>query len=126
DFWDVYCGNPNPELAAYLGGLRPRYRTALLSNSFDGARHEEEARFRFSEIADRIIYSHEVGVAKPDQRIYGLACERLGCRADEMVFLDDNERNVAAAAAYGIHAICFRDNTQAIADIETLLGTHTV
>ena len=125
DFWDVYCGNPNPELAAYFGSLRPRYQTALLSNSFDGARREEEARLHLSEIADVIIYSHEEGVAKPDQRIYEITCERLSARPEEMVFLDDVERNVAAAIAYGIHAILFRDNAQAIADIQRLLDAHS-
>lgn len=121
DFWDIYCGNPNPELRAYLGSLRPRYKTALLSNSFVGARREEEARFHFSEIADDIIYSHEVGAAKPDRRVYAITCERLSARPDEIVFLDDVEKNVAAAAAYGIHAILFRNNAQAIADIQTCL-----
>lgn len=125
DFWDVYCGNPNPELAAYLGSLRPRYQTALLSNSFDGARREEEARLHLSEIADVIIYSHEVGVAKPDPRIYAIACERLGVRPEEIVFLDDVERNVVAANDYGIHAILFRDNAQAIADIQATLDAHS-
>jgi epoxide hydrolase-like predicted phosphatase len=125
DFWDIYCGNPNPELAAYLGSLRPRYRTALLSNSGDGARREEEQRFHFSEIVEMIIYSHEEGVAKPDQRIYALACERLGVRPEEVVFLDDVERNVAAAAAYGMHAILFHDNAQAIADINACLAAHS-
>jgi epoxide hydrolase-like predicted phosphatase len=125
DFWDIYCGNLNPELAAYLGSLRPRYRTALLSNSGDGARREEEQRFHFSEIVEMIIYSHEEGVAKPDQRIYALACERLGVRPEEVVFLDDVERNVAAAAAYGMYAILFHDNAQAIADINALLAAHS-
>ena len=125
DFWDTYCGNPNPELAAYLGSLRPRYQTALLSNSFDGARREEEARLHLSQIADLILYSHEVGIAKPDPRIYALTCERLGCRPEEIVFLDDAERNVAAAAAYGIHAILFHDNAQAIDAIEVRLTRHS-
>jgi epoxide hydrolase-like predicted phosphatase len=124
EFWDVYCGNPNSELAAYLGNLRPRYRTALLSNSFVGARREEEARFRFSAISDQIIYSHEVGCEKPDQRIYAITCERLGTQPGEIVFLDDVERNVAAAAAYGFHAIHFHDNAQAMADIQACLLVH--
>lgn len=124
DFWDTYCGNPNPELAAYLGSLRPRYKTALLSNSFDGARREEEARLRLSAIADLIVYSHEVGVAKPDPRIYTLTLERLAVQPEEMVFLDDAEPNVAAAAAQGIHAVLFRDNAQAIAAINVLLRDH--
>src|SRR5689334_12887967 len=61
DFWDVYCGRLNVALAAYFAGLRPRYRTALLSNSFVGARREEQQRHRFDEICDLIIYSHEAG-----------------------------------------------------------------
>lgn len=121
DFWDIYCGNPNPELATYLGSLRPRYTTALLSNSFVGARREEENRLRLSEIADLIIYSHEVGVAKPDPRIYRITCERLGCQPEEMVFLDDAEPNIVAARKYGIHTVLFRDNQQTIADIEACL-----
>lgn len=118
DFWDVYCGQPNLELAAFLGGLRPRYKTALLSNSFVGARREEEARFHFSAITDDIIYSHEVGVSKPDQRIYAVTCERLGARPEEIVFLDDVERNIAAASASGFHAVLFQHNAQAIMEIE--------
>lgn len=121
DFWDVYCGDPNPELAAFLGSLRPRYQTALLSNSFVGARREEEARLHLSEIADCILYSHEVGFSKPDQRIYAATCARLGLRPDEIVFLDDVEKNVAAAAAFGFHAVLFHDNAQAIADIRAAL-----
>jgi putative hydrolase of the HAD superfamily len=124
DFWDVYCGTPNPELCAFLSSQRPRYKTALLSNSFVGARREEEARLHLSQFADVIIYSHEVGVAKPDQRIYAITCERLGARPAELVFLDDAEQNVAAAAAYGLHAIRFHDNAQAIADIQACLLAH--
>lgn len=121
DHWDVFCGNPNAELAAYLGSLRPRYKTALLSNSTDGARREEEARYHYSQLVDMILYSQEIGVAKPDQRSYAIACERLGAQPGEVVFLDDVERNVAAATAYGLHAIRFHDNAQAIADIQACL-----
>ncbi len=125
DHWEVFCGTPNVELASYLGSLRPRYKTALLSNSMDGARREEEARYHYSQLVDLIIYSHEVGVVKPDQRIYAIACERLGVRPEEMVFLDDVERNVAAAAVYGLHAIHFHNNAQAIADIQACLLAHS-
>jgi HAD superfamily hydrolase (TIGR01549 family) len=120
-FWDIYMGNPNEELIAYFRGLRPRYRTAILSNSFVGAREQEEVRYRFTSMADVAIYTHEEGVRKPDPRIFAIACERLGVQPEEIVFLDDVEKNVAAAAAYGIHAILFHDNAQAIADIQACL-----
>ncbi|HEX6819624.1 MAG TPA: HAD family phosphatase [Ktedonobacterales bacterium] len=125
DHWDVYCGYPNTELATFLGSLRPRYKTALLSNSCVGARREEEVRYQYSQRVDRVIYSHEAGVLKPDPRIYAITCQQLDVRPDEIVFLDDVEGNVAAAAAYGLHAVHFHDNAQAIADIEACLAAHS-
>lgn len=125
DHWDTYIGDPNPELAAYFVGLRPRYRTAFLSNSFVGAREREHAARGFGDMADLIVYSHEVGVAKPDPRIYEITCERVGVQPHEMVFLDDIPRNVAAAREYGIHGVLFQDNAQAIRDIEALLAAHS-
>lgn len=118
DLWEEYVGTPNTELIAYFSGLRPRYQTALLSNSFVGAREREQERYHFAEMTDLIIYSHEVGLAKPDQRIYELTCEHLGVQPAEMIFLDDYEGHVAAARSLGIHGIHFRENSQAIAEID--------
>jgi FMN phosphatase YigB (HAD superfamily) len=55
DVWREYLGTLNVELAEYFGGLRPRYRTAMLSNSFVGARGREQRRYRFGELADLIV-----------------------------------------------------------------------
>ena len=121
DLWREYLGTLNGKLTEYFAGLRPRYQTAILSNSFVGARGKEQAAYGFEDLCDLIIYSHEEGLSKPDPRFFSLACERLGVRPDEMIFLDDVEGHIAAANAFGIHGIVFRDNTQAIADIEALL-----
>ncbi len=124
DFWDEYLGELNTELAAYFVSLRPRYHTALLTNSFAGAREKEQERYHFAEMCDLLVYSHEQGIAKPDRRIFELTCERLGVQPAEMIFLDDHERPVAAAHALGIHAILFENTAQAIATIEACLQTH--
>jgi putative hydrolase of the HAD superfamily len=121
DFWDTYVGDPNTELITYFKGLRPRYRTALLSNSFVGARREEEARFGFAAMTNLIVYSHEEGMNKPDRRIYERAWQRLGVQPHEMIFLDDVAQNSLAARDCGIHAVRFHDNAQAIAEIEACL-----
>jgi putative hydrolase of the HAD superfamily len=120
-FWDIYMGNPNDKLIAYFRGLRPRYRTAILTNSFVGAREQEEVRYGFTSMTDLAIYSHEEGVRKPDPRIFALASERLGIPPSEIVFLDDVPHNVNAARAGGFQAVLFTTTPQAIADIETLL-----
>ncbi len=120
-FWDIYMGNPNEELIAYFRSLRPRYRTAILTNSFVGAREQEEARYGFTSMVDVAIYSHEEGIRKPDPRIYALASERLGIPPAEIVFLDDLQPNVDAARTCGLQAVLFTSTPQAIADIEALL-----
>jgi putative hydrolase of the HAD superfamily len=124
DLWTEYLGKLNGELAAYFASLRPRYRTAILSNSFVGAREKEQERYQFGELCDLLIYSHEEGIEKPERRMFELACERLGVRPEEVVFLDDFEPHIAAAHAFGIHAILFQNTTQAIADIQAGLQAH--
>jgi epoxide hydrolase-like predicted phosphatase len=121
DLWEEYLGELNVELAAYFASLRPRYQTAILSNSFVGARRKEQERYQFGELCDLIIYSHEEGMEKPARRIYGLTCERLGMQPEEVIFLDDFEPNIVAAHELGMHAILFRNTTQAITDIEAYL-----
>jgi epoxide hydrolase-like predicted phosphatase len=120
-FWEEYVGTLNTELAEYFAALRPEYRTGILSNSFVGARDREQQRYGFEDMTDVIVYSHEIGVAKPDPAAYLLACERLGVTPTETVFLDDRQSRVDGARAVGMAAVLFRDNAQAVADLDSLL-----
>jgi epoxide hydrolase-like predicted phosphatase len=124
DLWKEYVGELNSELAAFFASLRSRYQTAILSNSFVGARRREEDLYHFAEMCDLVIYSHEEGMAKPEPRFFALACERLGVQPAEMLFLDDVAGHVASAQALGIHGIRFQDTAQAIADIEACLHAN--
>jgi haloacid dehalogenase-like hydrolase len=90
-------------------------------NSFVGARREEQQRHRVEDLCDLIIYSHEVGVAKPDRRIFELTWQRLGVQPEEMLFLDNAQVHVQAARACGIQAILFEDTAQALAALESRL-----
>ncbi len=121
DFWVEYLGELNVELAEFIASLRPRYKVALLSNSFLGAREREQARYHFQDMTDLIIYSHEAGLAKPDRRIYQLTCERLDLPPHEALFLDDYEPNVVAARELGMQAILFDDTRRVIAEVHALL-----
>jgi putative hydrolase of the HAD superfamily len=71
---------------------------------------------------DDLVYSHEVGLLKPDPRIYRLSCERLGVAPGEVVFIDNHEPFVHAARDVGMHAVHFTgDNATAIAEMTALL-----
>jgi putative hydrolase of the HAD superfamily len=119
--WEEYVGTLNTELAGYFAALRPGYRTGILSNSFVGAREREQQLYGFEDMADVVVYSHEIGVRKPDPGAYLAACERLGVTPPEAVFLDDRQAAVDGARAVGMAAILFRDNAQAVADLEAVL-----
>jgi epoxide hydrolase-like predicted phosphatase len=123
DLWREYLGTANTELIEYVRRLRPRYRTGIVSNSFVGAREREQAAYGFEDLVDEIVYSHEVGISKPDPPIYALICERLNVVPAEMVYLDDVGLHVAGAREAGIHAVYYQDNAQAIEEIERLLAT---
>jgi epoxide hydrolase-like predicted phosphatase len=108
-------------LVDYLRSLRPRYRTALLSNAWDDLRPYLVNYWKIADAFDELIISAEVGLAKPDANIYRLAVERLGAAPEEAVFVDDFPANVVGAQAAGLHAIQFRNREQALAELEALL-----
>jgi HAD superfamily hydrolase (TIGR01509 family) len=110
-----------PGAHGYAAGLRPAHLTGILTNSADGARREEQARYSFGELFDVIIYSDEVGVAKPDPRAYALLCAELRVAPGELVFLDDMPENVAAARRLGIHGVLHQSTPESIAAISSLL-----
>jgi putative hydrolase of the HAD superfamily len=122
DLWEEYLGAANRELIDWFAAQRPLRRTGIVSNSFVGAREREQERYGFEDLTDTIVYSHEVGVGKPDPAIYLMACERLGVAPEEAVFLDDVQRSVDGARAVGISAVLYRDNAQAIGELEALLA----
>lgn len=121
ELWDAYCGEENFELLEHARSLRGRCGLAILANSGDGAREEEERRFGLSEIFAPICYSHEQGVLKPDAFAFELALERMGTTADQVLFIDDNSPNIEAAAALGIGAVLHEANPTTIDAIERFL-----
>ncbi|TWG04879.1 putative hydrolase of the HAD superfamily [Streptomyces brevispora] len=117
DLWAEYLGSPNNELITYVRGLRLRCRLGILSNSFVGAREREVAAYRFDELVEHIVYSHEIGVCKPDPRAFEVTCARLGVRPEDCLFVDDVAINVEAARAVGMQAHLFEENAGTIARI---------
>jgi epoxide hydrolase-like predicted phosphatase len=122
EMWRQYLGVANTELIAFARGLRPAYRTGILSNSFVGAREREQALFGFEDLVDDLVYSHEVGVSKPDPAIWELTARRHQVEPAELAFLDDHPANVESAREYGIAAVLFETTAQSIADLQALLN----
>ena len=64
-------------------------------------------RFDFFDRFHGVLVSGEVGVIKPDPRIFEALIGRFALDPEDAVFIDDVEANVAAARALGFHAIRF-------------------
>jgi len=122
EMWDAYCGELDVAMRDFAASLRPSYKTGILSNSADGARREEQRRYGFEQLVDVIVYSHEVGLAKPDPRVYRLTEQRLAVQSPDVVFVDDVMANVEAARELGWTAVHHRDTEQTIAEVSRILA----
>lgn len=108
---DFFSGDLLDEtLVAYIKRLRQAgYRTGLLSNASDEARHLLSGDYPIINYFDGVVISAEVGVMKPEPKIYRLAAESVGVDATEALFVDDVMENVAGARAVGMEAVHFTD-----------------
>jgi putative hydrolase of the HAD superfamily len=120
DYWAWYVGTLDRELYAWFAAQHGRLKTGILSNSGPGAR-EAERHHGFEAITDDIVYSHEVGLAKPDPEIYALAARRLGVAPHEIVFLDDSQTCVDGARSAGWHVVLHLDTPTSIREMEALI-----
>ncbi|MDX6357345.1 MAG: hypothetical protein QOH37_399 [Nocardioidaceae bacterium] len=122
DYWRWYIGTLDRPLVDWFAGVRGRgLKAAILSNSGPGAR-EAERVWGFEEMTDDIVYSHEVGLGKPDPAVYALSAARLGVAPGEIVFLDDVAANVEAARAAGWHAVLHEETARSIAELERIIA----
>ncbi|WP_331771051.1 HAD family phosphatase (plasmid) [Embleya sp. NBC_00888] len=108
DAW-MHLNQETLDLLAELGALADRgIALALLSNApAEMARRIEEqpwaALFRHR------VFSADLGLAKPDPRIYRHLCERLDAHPGQLLFVDDRADNLDAARELGIESVLFTD-----------------
>jgi FMN phosphatase YigB (HAD superfamily) len=111
DFW---AGDQlDLKLCDYIRSLRPHYRTAMLSNSWAQDGQAMAQKLGIADCFDVFVTSAELGVMKPDPRIYHVALERLGISPAEALFVDDFIENVEAARRLGMQAVHFTDPVRA-------------
>lgn len=110
------------DLVAFLKSCRPRYKTALLSNAWEGSRqYFETLGLVEGEVADQILISAELGVAKPNYRIYDILRAEIGSAYQDILFVDDFSENIQAADQLGIKTIQYRVGMNLINRIKSLL-----
>ena len=119
-FWEA--DRMDEQLINAIRTLRRNYRTGLISNAFSDLNFHLRETLGIAEIFDEIIISAEIGMVKPDPGIYYYALERLNCKPEEAVFIDDKLENIVAAQQIGMHGIHFLNTMQTLTELENLIN----
>jgi putative hydrolase of the HAD superfamily len=98
----------NPVMVAWQQRLKAHgLRTAILSNMGDSVLESIEREYAWIRNFDVLVWSYQLGMAKPEAAIYRHTLEKLGTRPGETLFIDDRRVNIEAARALGMVAIEF-------------------
>jgi 2-haloacid dehalogenase len=108
DRWPEMLGGAIEQTVEILDELkRTGYEIYALSNwSAETFPHARKS-FQFFDWFELTVISGQVGLVKPNRKIFDFLLEKTGRRAEECVFIDDSTTNVIAARSFGFDAIHF-------------------
>ena len=121
-FSDEFFGGDvlDRKLIEYIRSLRGKFHTGLISNAWSGLR-EFLAKEKIIDIFDTVIISAEVGVVKPEAKIFNIALEQAKVRARDAVFVDDMTANIEACEKAGMKGVLFRDPQETMDQLNQIL-----
>jgi epoxide hydrolase-like predicted phosphatase len=120
DFWQG--DQVDQALCDHIRAWRHQYRTGMLSNAWSKDGRAMAQDLGVEDCFDVFVTSAEVGVMKPDARIYHIALDRLGVAPAEAIFVDDFIENVEAARRLGMQAVHFVEPIAARRELAAHLG----
>ncbi|MCF2492462.1 HAD family hydrolase [Dyadobacter chenhuakuii] len=110
--WNSLLLDLPPERVELLQNLSKNYRLFLLSNTssihitqVNKILEASTGVKKLDDLFETVFLSYEMGLMKPDPRIYQKVLEQAGLKAEETLFLDDNRDNIEAASLLGIDTI---------------------
>ena len=111
-YWNSLLGTIPAYRLELVRKLKAQYQVGILSNTneihIDAVYAQLQVQHgmdNFDPLFDWVFYSHEMGLAKPNQDIYQQLLLELGTTANRVLFFDDLKANVDGAASLGIQAI---------------------
>ncbi len=112
---------PRGQLWEVAAAVRSSGRgTGLLSNSWGNSLYPFD---RLEEVFDVLVISGDVGMRKPERRIYELTVERMELAPEEILFVDDLPRNVEVARELGMQVVHHDgDDAEVAAQVSRRLG----
>ena len=118
EYWE---GVWDTEFLDYCHVLKSRCKLGIVSDAESSAREKTKPWINES-LFDVIIFSSEVGICKPNPKIFQEALDQLEVNASQTVFVDDREQNVNGAKAMGFRAVHYKNRSQVIAAINEFIS----
>jgi putative hydrolase of the HAD superfamily len=111
----------NKELLAYsLKKKKQGYKIAILSDQWWLSKEALITKIFYKNF-NSVVVSTDVKLRKPNPKIYFLTLARLKVKARESVFIDNQKWNIKPAKKLGMKTVLFKNNKQAIKEIERIL-----
>lgn len=79
-----------------------------------------EKKFDYHKLFDSVLYSFEIGICKPDKKIYEKILQEMQVKPTECLFIDDSLINIRYAKELGMNAIQFKNSSQLIEELAIL------
>jgi len=102
-----------------------KFKLGLLSNVGHNWLNDFIPAADRAELFDEVVISGDVGMIKPEIKIFELMAERLGLQTNECVMIDDVQLNIEGAVNAGMQGIVFKTANQARSDLKRLLGKQS-
>jgi len=120
DFWSG--DRVDNTLIEYIRVLHSRHKIGLISNAFSDLRQVITNVWKIEDAFDDMTISSEVGIVKPDPKIFQTALERLEVHPQESIFIDDFPHNVDGARNINMRAIHFQTRDQTLSELENFIN----
>jgi 2-haloacid dehalogenase len=103
--------SPYSEVRGVLSSLKEKkYKLAILSNGTPTLLNELVKSNNLENIFDDLFSIEEVGIYKPDSKVYDMPLKKYQIKADEIAFLSSNTWDVSGGGNYGYNAIWVNRN----------------
>ena len=100
------------EVFSYIRNCPSTISHALLSNLGEDMSSHIVEKHQLKEFFKHRIFSHEIGLMKPDPKVFTVALQMIDARPEDCLFIDDAPANIEAGNRTGIRSILFT-NTRA-------------
>lgn len=112
DAWNAMLLSFREKSLDYLDQIKNKYKVYLLSNtnqihlnSFNEIYNRIKREKTFEDHFDKVFYSFEIGLRKPETECYRWVLNNLQIRPDKTLFIDDSVNNIEGAKIVGLETI---------------------